>query len=79
MGQSANVYCTTINDLCNLKNEYFYWIRFFSRSQTHFNIQYFCSKPCYAALKQFIQIRYQNQIFLHEMDFTIKPYGYLPA
>ncbi|VVC34883.1 Hypothetical protein CINCED_3A019989 [Cinara cedri] len=58
----------TYSYICLIKHE----------SQTYFNIQYFCSKPCYGALKQFLQIRYQNEIILQEMDFTTKPYGYLP-
>lgn len=55
------------------------YITFFFRQHTHFNAQYFCSKPCYGLFKQFIRIRYQNEIVLQELDFKIKPYGFSPT
>lgn len=52
-------------------------LSYFFRQHTHFDAQYFCSKSCYGLFKQIIQIRYQNQIDLQELDFIIKPYGFL--
>jgi len=47
---------------------------------THIEAQYFCSKSCYGAFKQFIQIhRFQLYIYSEELDFEIKPFGFLPS
>uniref|UniRef100_A0A2S2Q8K5 Leucine-rich repeat-containing protein 28 n=2 Tax=Sipha flava TaxID=143950 RepID=A0A2S2Q8K5_9HEMI len=48
-------------------------------SQYPFDAQYFCSKSCHSAFKQLMNIRYQNLIVLQELDFKIKPFGFLPT